>query len=235
MSGSIRLPFWNDWQILRDFRRHKGEQCVLLATGPSLNEIDIKLLENHPFVCGTNGAYVIRQHFRYYFISNWFYRRNYMALQNLNVERWYFREDLRQVKGQHPLKGIYVKIDKKSLKNKIPMKKFRTNLFGTLSWGPTVLLDIAIPVCLWMGFSEIILCGADYPLGKYQNFYSNDPNAPPQGKPVENEMLMAHHGFEVMLAELNKRDSKVRFYNCSPLSELNCFEKKPLEQVLKCK
>ena len=230
---SFQIPFHNDLKIIRDYRRHEGEQCVLLATGPSINEVDLELLDKHPFVCGVNGAYLLRNGFKYYFMSNWFYKNNYSSLHNVNAEKWYFRKDVRRFKDEPHLEKVYVKLDNRSLKKGIQMKRFQTNLLGTLSWGPTVILDIAIPVCLWMGFSEIILCGADYPLGEYRNFYTNQNGTPEQGNPVNNEMKMAHHGFNVMLEELEKQKRDVKFYNCSPFSELECFEKKQLEQVIR--
>lgn len=99
---------------------------------------------------------------------------------------------------------------------------------------PTCLLDFAIPAALWMGFEELVLLGADYSLDNYRWFYNSEDEKRP--KSPDNfrtqEMLMAHRKFSKLKNYLTTYRPEVKIINCSPLSDLDMFEKRQLADVL---
>ena len=86
-----------------------------------------------------------------------------------------------------------------------------------------------------MGFSEIILIGADYSTTAFKRFYDDHENIPQRTCKIDNEseMARAHTSMDVLSRYLNAKGKAVKIYNCSPLSELTQFVKLPLEDVLK--
>ena len=222
----------NQKKILGTRGIHQGKQCVVMATGPSLNEVDLSLIEDHPFVMGVNGAFHHRNHFRYYFCSSSdFYLPNENRINEIHSDYFFFSSFIPYKRSST---NIYLKLDEKSMLGKKAMEKFQPNLLATLSWGPTVLLDLVFPVLLWMKFSQIILLGANYSLHRYRHFYPETEH-----KTVfaathhEEEMRLAHHGFGRLLRFLQESEIPVEIYNCSPSSDLPHFPKAPLEKLIK--
>jgi len=211
---------------------HKGKQCIIMATGPSLNKVDLSLIKKHPFVFGVHGTFVVRNNFKYYFCSGpVFYKENWQrAKKEVDAELFFFSSFVRYAPFPN---AVYISVD-----NKKSMVKLEANLMKTLPWGPGVLLDLAIPVALWMGFSEIILLGADYSLGEYKRFYEVSKNALTYKTHISQEghhkeVLLAHKNFEKLKKYLSTLDKPVKIFNCSPLSDLKTFEKPSLKKVLK--
>jgi hypothetical protein len=223
----------NYWKILKLRNLHKNQQCVVFATGPSIKEVDLSLIENHPFVLGVNGAFRERSHFKYYFCSDGnFYLPNETEIAKLQPDYFFLSS---MIPFRPDPKYIYLKLDERSASRHKPMTEFRDNLLRTLSWGPTVLLDLVLPAVLWMGFTEIILLGADYPLKTYNHFYPETEHKVIISTRIDfqKEMVLARQGFQKFLERLEMRKKKVKVYNCSPLSELDCFEKRPLSMCLR--
>jgi hypothetical protein len=228
ISGlSIALDRENKKQIreLRDI--HAGGQCVVLATGPSVKQIDLGLLADHPFVFGVNGAYKIFDRFKYYFVScpN-FYIPNEAALAQVETDRLFLSSHIVK-KGPPGSVKIRVREDQVSIASS---GKFERDLTKTLYWGPTVMLDLVFPVALWMGFTEIVLIGADFTLRDYRHFYAENEHLTLYKAKSEPEMLLAHRGFRVLKPVLDEMG--VHVYNCSPSSDLTVFEKRTLEDAL---
>jgi len=229
----IRLDPSNHRKIKRLEGIHKGKQCVVMLTGPSLNEVDCSLLDEHPFVLGVNGAFIKRNNFKYYFCSSQnFYHKNRRAIENVSADFFIFSSVIPFEKSD---KRAYLLLDVKSGLAGRAMKRFEPNLFRTLSWGPTVLLDLVIPTCLWMGFSEIVLLGADYTLKGFKRFYELDNSLMLHSYKTdhEKEVKLAHYGFDELVKYLNRTKSQVKIYNCSSQSSLDHFPKCRLEDIIK--
>jgi hypothetical protein len=225
----ISFDLANYRRILLFRNLHKGEQCVVLATGPSINEVDLSLLKDHPCVLGVNGAYRIRRDLKYYFCScpN-FYLSNQEDIETLPVERFFFSS---HVPYRQKTDRVYLKLHEHT--RLFAAGRFQPNLLKTLYWGPTVLLDLVIPVVLWMGFSEVVLLGADYSLAAYRHFYSEDQHKVLCKVDTEHEMVLAHEGFRVLAKYLRKSSRPVRIVNCSPSSDLKHLESAKLEDMLR--
>ena len=220
----------NNYRKLLHFRHlHDGKQCVVLATGPSVNEVDLSLIDNHPFVLGVNGAFQIRNQFKYYFCScPSFYLSNQEDIGKVHAERFFFSSHIPFRKDP---RRVYLRLHEHT--RLFASRRFQPNLLRTLYWGPTVLLDLVLPSVLWMGFSEVVLLGADYSLHTYRHFYPEDQHKTLEQVNCEDEMILAHAGFRVLTKYLRKAHHPTRIINCSPLSDLNFLKKGSLETVLK--
>jgi len=228
----LQYDLRNHLKILSLKNAHLGKQCVIMATGPSLNEVDLSLLDGHPFVFGVNGAYKSFDDFRYFFCSSAnFFLCNENDICALPVETIFLSSHIPLRKGR---RFVYLRIHEKPQKNAIFSKKqFRWNLMKTLYWGPTVLLDIAIPTALWMGFSEIVLLGADYSLKNYRHAYAEQEHNTLEPTDCESEMVLAHASFEIVAETLRRMKAPPRLVNCSPLSDLRSIEKDKLDTVIR--
>lgn len=216
---------------IRSFKNiHEGNQCIIMATGPSLNSVDLSLIEDHPFVFGLNRAYLKRNNFKYYFCSSVNFFNHYQEeIKKVNAELFIlnslFPKDC-------SLNAIYLHLEPKKFTS---LRDLEPNLLKQIDWGPTCLLDFAIPSALWMGFKEIILLGADYSLKEYKWFYQAQEEKRPEW-PEDlrmQEMLMAHLKFFKLKEYLSAYKPDVNIINCSPLSDLTMFKNLPLEDAIK--
>lgn len=215
---------------------HSGKQCIIMATGPSLNKVDLSLIAEHPFVFGVNAAFIKRNDFRYYFCSSLnFYKPNKKRIKKINAEHFFFSTLIGLTSN---FNASYIHIEEKSHLWKTAPKTFTADILKPLSWGPGVLLELAVPVAIWMGFSEIILLGADYSLGSYERFYTEKKSGLSHKKEMSQkqhhyENAIAHNSFNNLKHYLSGLQKPVKIYNCSPLSDLKAFEKVGLEQIIK--
>ncbi|MCP5364411.1 MAG: hypothetical protein H6905_04150 [Hyphomicrobiales bacterium] len=230
-NNRIKLKYnlQNYIQLLLLKNKHRGKQCIILATGPSLNLVDLSLLEGHEFVIGLNGAYRKFNKFKYYFCScpNYFLA-NQNDVYHVDAEKLFLSSHIPYQKREN---FIYIRLHE--TRNICTAKKFSWNVLKTLYWGPTVLLDIVLPTVLWMGFSEIVLLGADYSLNNYRHAYSEKHHNTLRTTNSEEEMISAHRSFDIVKETLSTLKQAPRIINCSPLSDLRCFPKKNLDEVIR--
>lgn len=218
----------NHLRLLRLKNAHRGRQCVVMATGPSLNQVDLTLIRDHPYVFGVNGAFRVRNRFRYYFCScPSFYLSNERRIGEVQAERRFFSSHIPYRSGPS---RVYLQLyEKKAIFRR---GEFQPNLLRPLYWGPTVILDLVIPAALWMGFREIVLLGADYSLQDYRHFYPEAQHKTLAAVDCENEMSQAHASFRIVREHLERTGRPTRIVNCSPGSDLREFPILPLQDVI---
>lgn len=225
----ISLNPVNTLRLLSLKNRHQNEQCIVIASGPSLGMVNLSLIANHPNVIGVNGVYKIHNRLRYYFVScPSFYLSNEEEISKVEAERIFLSSHIPFMpKSSH----IYIKLHEKKFIYR--QHKFHTNLLMALFGGPTVILDIVLPTLIWMGFSEIILVGADYSLKNYKHFYPESEHKVIKPVECENEMVLAHQSFHVVKRFIEKNNNLPRIINASPRSDLEFFPKLSLEDALR--
>jgi hypothetical protein len=216
----------NRIEKLRD--RHRGEQCLVLCTGPSARSLDLTQLARHPNVMGVNGAYLLRNHFRYYFVSNpEFVNKNAQRISRVEAEhmlvRWCSLPDCLGA-GVDPERLILFGGSLDEIGGDIS-----TDLTRPLPRGPTVLLSIVLPTVVWCGFEEILLIGADFPSRGYSRFHTGVEAAPRQVRRgvefYEREMEIGRLRARMWADYLRRHHPSVKVLNCSPASELDAFER----------
>jgi hypothetical protein len=231
----------NNLRIMGLKDAHSGDQCVILCPGPSVKEIDLSLIEKHPHVHGVNGAYVLRNRFRYWFCSSpSFYAPNAQRICKIDCSLYFLSSNLAHMiervgELSRPPKEKTIHL---SLKGGKLSEEVSYDLTQTLPWGPTVVLDLVLPTVLWAGYSRILLVGADYPTTNYCHVYSGQEGAPLRvmdrtQDSYSEEMLMAHGRWHIWKKYLELRRPDIQIINCSPQSELTMWERMPLELALK--
>jgi hypothetical protein len=229
----------NRRRILALQNAYAGQQGVILCPGPSVEKVDLSLLADHPCVMGINGVFLLRNRFKFYFCSSPnFFIPNVARIAAVDAELVFLssfvRQDVENLPAELQDTAVFLDVDQTQLDARRPGGEFHFDLTRTLAWGPTVLLDIALPALLWMGFSEIVLLGADYPRSAYRRFYTgrSDALCTLSESNHEFEMSMAHCRFDQVLRLVLALPTPVRIINCSPNSELMQFERRLLEEVL---
>jgi hypothetical protein len=229
----------NRQRILALGNAFAGQQGVVLCPGPSIKNTDLTLLVDHPYVMGVNGVFLLRNRFKFYFCSSPnFFVPNMVRISEVIADVFFLSSFIRQVVELLPAelqdKTIFLEVDKAQMAARRMSDEFHFDLTRTLSWGPTVLLDIVLPALVWMGFCEIVLVGADYPRQGYRRFYSGRSDAPRTLVESDHdaEMAMAHRRFDQLLWTLMTLPTPVRIVNCSPNSELMQLEQGVLKDVV---
>jgi hypothetical protein len=233
-------PFANNRQRILALRNaYAGQQGVVLCPGPSIEKVDLSLLDDHPCVMGVNGVFLLRNRFKFYFCSSPnFFVPNATRIAAVEAELMFLSSFIRQeveiLPAQLRERTIFLEVDRSQMAARKLGGEFHFDLTRTLCWGPTVLLDIVLPALLWMGFTEIVLVGADYPRHGYRQFYTGRPDAPRTLSESDHdaEMAIAHSRFDQLLRVLDALPFPVRIVNCSPNSELCQFERRRLDEVV---
>lgn len=161
MTGS---PAWR-LDALRD--RHRGQRCVLVANGPSLNRMDLRPLRRET-VIGLNKIYLGLPRLGFY--------PRYLVAVNQKVLAQGAAEirAMRCTKflGEH---AVAAGLHEDALTYIVPAgpsdRPFSTDLAAGMNEGWTVTFA-ALQVAYHLGFAEVVIVGLDH---RYQ--YSGPPNA----------------------------------------------------------
>lgn len=145
--------------------RHQGERAVLVANGPSLNEMDLRPLRRET-VIGLNKIYLGIHRFR-------FYPRYLVAVNRLVIEQ--AAAELRRLncvkfissRGSHalPEDALTYHINTR----KVPCR-FCRDITQGVKEGHTVTYA-ALQIAYYMGFAEVVIIGLDH---RFQ--YHGEPN-----------------------------------------------------------
>jgi len=150
--------------FLRD--RHRGQRCVIVANGPSLNRMNLECLRNET-VIGLNKIFLGLHGFG-------FYPRYYVA-----INRKVIAQAAEQIKalncvkfiGSHADAGNFAEDALTYLVNTArPPARFSKDLASGLHEGWTVTYA-ALQVAYHLGFQQVVLVGLDH---RYQ--YTGRPN-----------------------------------------------------------
>jgi FkbM family methyltransferase len=134
---------------------HKGQRCVIIGNGPSLNKMDLSFLENE-ISFGTNRIYLL--------FEKWKFRPTYYVSVNPLV----IKQSIDQISripcpkflGEAAMNYFHRRQDTFFLKN-LPDWSFSKDPKHGVSEGWTVTY-VAMQLAYYMGFSEINLIGVDH-------------------------------------------------------------------------
>ena len=218
-----------------------GERCFILGSGPSINKQDLSLIKNE-----------------YTFCTNWFI--NHKDFEKLNVDfycaydanftypeinkDWLSRlENFSNMgiffpelwAGKFSLDNAnYVQYD-----NSIKVYKdnvFNFDLAKPLYDGASVVVNMCIPIAMYMGFNKIILLGCD------TNYYSKSHNNPYFYNSNEHKtffddsadrnndwILKVIQSYEIVLKNALKNNTQI--LNATPGGNLEVFERVKYTEV----
>lgn len=136
--------------------RHKGERCVIIANGPSLNQMDLSFLRGETTI-GLNKIFLGIKQFRFY--------PRYLVAVNEKV----IRQSARQFKNMNCVKFISTRagdvVPENALTYHIKTKnvqcRFCYDITKGIHEGGTVTYA-ALQIAYYMGFSEVVLIGLDH-------------------------------------------------------------------------
>jgi hypothetical protein len=154
---------------------YRGERCIIIGNGPSLNKTDLSLLDGeHTF--GLNRLYML-------FESLGFGTEFHVVVNRLVVEQ--VPEDLVRVPGRlvttWPNRDLLGKRDDAIFLQKIVGPIFSKDPRVGIWEGATVTY-VAMQLAYWLGFSRVMLIGVDHrfstqgPAHKEVTSQSDDPN-----------------------------------------------------------
>ncbi len=224
---------------LSDFvDKHKGERCFVVGNGPSLNNIDMRKLQNE-ITLGSNRAFVGFEDWGFHY-DYWMVQDRILAEQSAKEFQTALPDDIVKFIPFTLLKFF----DKKYTYNVVPFCMDYTKQCSfsndpeALHEGFTVTIGL-LQLAAIMGFKEIILVGVDhnYPIpdgnisgdrkwngrGLVTHFsdkYSNYENGQVWELPNIEKMTRAYEA-----ASEWARNNGVRMLNATPGTKLDAFEK----------
>lgn len=167
MSNEEEILNESSRKIFKFKDKHKGQRCVIIGNGPSLNKIDLSFLKNE--ICfGLNKIYLGFEKWDflptyYVTVNSLVLEQNAREIEKIPCTKFISNRGIPYIKPQediifvrtHPYKG----------------RDFSTNPAEGLQEGNTVTY-VAMQLAYYMGFETVILIGVDH------NFIA-------QGKPHE--------------------------------------------------
>jgi uncharacterized Rossmann fold enzyme len=233
----------DDW-LKSNKNLHYGKRCFIVATGPSLNLLDLSKLKNE-FTIGVNGIYKIAHEIdlKYFiYVSDWYYKYHIEGLRSFDCKRRFIPIELKDdLNSTTPTSYININrpiyTSSNGFKNKVP-HGFSKSPEQYFEAGGTVIF-LALQLAYHLGFHEVILLGLDH---SYSNdnskfkkhsgdFYdtSNGDDAhfikdynPPNIK-YHLDLEAMENAYNIAKNEFNKKGIKI--YNASANSKLTIFEK----------
>jgi predicted neuraminidase len=181
---------------------HKGKRCFILASGPTVNNLDLDKLENE-IVIGVNRAGLIYEDCQYTCSMAEHAFANFGAL--LKDSKELFCTQCRPF-------GISMRM--------LGIRGFSFDLEEGIYTGQTISM-VALQVAVYLGFTDIIFLGLDLKNSEtHTHFFGRESLNVGHEETMYPKMKEA---FEEAMDILNKKEIRVR--NASTVCDLNCIPK----------
>ena len=199
----------------KDYYKRKKDTCFILGTGVSLNDIDLRGLQNE-ITIGVNQI-CIKMIPDFIVVGD-----NECLLKNEHII--FNDETINNTKFVFAKNGAGIELpdrfytdNSKVLESIEDIEYFIDDDFETSSnTGGSVVQDLAIPLACWLGFKEINLLGCD---GGFRHFFQPDGvDGNVLGLERKHGIKRPRQRWNLVVKELNKRD--ISLYNCSPTNSL---------------
>jgi len=209
---------------------HYGKKCFIVATGPSLNETNIGLIDND-IIFGMNTLYKAINRFKKI--------PEYWGVLDSKVLKKYYKEILKidsmlflgGSAGRYFLK--HKKVLMKYSKNKPIIlragkdmnffEEFSTDILKGANGAGTVTIDVCLQMAYYMGFSEVYLIGCDT---DFSGNHFDGTNTKKSGYNIQRR----YNTYRVCKETFENNGRKI--YNSTVGGKLEVFERKKLEDVL---
>jgi len=208
---------------------HRGERCFVLGTGPSLNYTNLDLIKDE-IIFGVNALYKGFDKFNI--------KCKYYAVTHPGIR--YFQEIMK------PWTTVFISgclgAEYIALSPIIPLPNppiilplngylfedenaFALDITKGLANGWTVITDVCLQVCLYMGFDEVYLLGCDWDY-ETEGKHFCDGGAMCDPRFLERTKI----SYEVCKKWFEHFGKKI--YNATPNSKLDVFEHVKLEDII---
>ncbi len=194
-----------------DFKnRHPDKNIFIIASGPSLNDLDLSPLKRR-MTMGLNRSFLAYPEPYYHCVFD-------ERLFNM------YHDELKACRQLFTLEGRPFGLPIKLLGS----QGFSEDLEEGIYSGYTISY-FALQLAVYMGFKRIIFLGLDLKLKENKtHFFGHDYRSEDHETTEFPKMIQA---FESVAPKLKEKGILV--YNCSPESQLTCFQKKSYEETLK--
>lgn len=195
---------------IADFKnRHEGKRLFILASGPSLKKMDLSPLKKR-MVMGLNRSFLI------------FPDTYYHCAMDLRLFKEY-KTNLQNTRSLFTLAGRPWGIPI----NLLGTEGFSRDLEKGIYSGYTIAY-VALQIAVYMGFKEIFYLGLDLKNeGVNTHFFGHDYRSKNHETTEFPKMIKMLKFGERALSNTN-----VKVFNCSPVSELECFSKVSYEYAI---
>lgn len=219
---------------------HKGERCFLVATGPSLNKVDLSKIKNE-LTIGVNGIYKLPDLNLTYFcyVSNWYLKHHLEGLRNVNCKRRFIPRMFPELASGVPTSWLNVHRSRYYTLSREPLPvpagfSFEPDRY--IFAGGTVLF-LCLQLAYYFGCSEVVLLGVDHSYGAQDEAAKQhggtvikldgkdtahfDSNYVPDNISYHIDLSAMEHGYRIA-REVYAADGR-RILNASPGTALETF------------
>lgn len=233
-------PLEDDLWLSQAKDLHKGQRCFVMATGPSLNKVDLSKLKGE-VIFGVNGTYKLDNIDITYFVyvSAWFWKYHLEGIKNVKCQRRFLPSSMPQLSSEVTTSWLNVGLANYYSSGGHPMPvpgHFSFEPQNYIFSGGTVLY-LCLQLAHYMGFSEVIILGLDHSYDKKQDeklkghhggFVSEDnshfdQNYNPGNIEYHVDLEAMERSYVISNEIFNKGGRKI--YNASPGTHLDTFEK----------
>lgn len=222
-------------KTITDFKDiHKGQRCFIIGTGPSLNQIDFKLIKDE-ILFGCNDLYEGYEQFgikcKYYAISdNRVWNDHHEKLLNYDHTLFVMGKALAlhdEIEYHQEIISDIVEIPVQDDALMWAKKRFPADMSKGLYGTGSVVADINLQIAYHMGFKEVYLLGVDHDFsGKKQHFNDHETWA----NNLDTVLHYIHESYKVCNKEYKKVGKQI--INCTPRSKETVFPKTTIEELL---
>ena len=162
-------PSVDEW-IANARNKHKGERCFIIATGPSLNMLDLTKLKGE--VCfGVNGTYLLENVDLTYFayVSNWWHKQHIEGLKHVKCERRFLAPEVKSELESEVPTTWYNKINPKyysKWKTPLPVPAGFSKHPDKYIYAGGSVVFVCLQLAYYMGFSKVYVIGLDHSYSK---------------------------------------------------------------------
>jgi hypothetical protein len=223
---------------------HLNKRCFILATGPSLNLVDLSKLKDE-YTIGVNGIYKIAKEIdmKYFiYVSNWYWKHHIDGIKTVYCTRRFLPTDLK-TELDSDVATSWINVNKpiyysqEGYPNSVP-HDFSQEVETYFEAGGTVIF-LALQLAYYLGFKEVIILGLDHNYKgndfeekKHLGYHYDTSNGDsahfdkdyvPTGIQYHVDLEAMENGYK-MAKEYFEKDGR-KILNASPGTKLDIFEK----------
>lgn len=208
---------------------HRGQRCFIVATGPSIKDVNLNILKNETTI-GVNSLYREFKGCTYYAISDG-HRWSSEGVKMLSsvktlflfyiAARYYLKSNKKGNKIPNIIKG------KKSI---LKEGAFPKDISKGVYVGGASIVILCLQLAYYMGFKEVYLMGCDcnYKKGHFDG--KKDSSTKWNDESEKKHWDTVFKAFSICKKEYARNNMKI--YNINDNDRLKMFEKRKLEEVL---
>lgn len=231
LKRKLQRSFLNEGVSASDVKdKYSGKQCIILGSGPHTTKEELALVNDHPHVISVNIASILVKQSLFAVLTNPGFTRQLSPVTLSRIKTLFF-----VIQFWDPARNLFPQ--RQTIEIAVLGGLYRTkhswNLNGVLPWGPTSILDCALPLAVWCGFQEILLVGCQYPLNcAYERVKVNSDNLERRAIDLRKTALEMERAHATWNLWAKKPHRNVKIINCTENSEIKEFPRAKLSSLV---